>query len=208
VVWVRSNPFSSPKTGRLAVWVWLKIPDPGTQPPLRLAVEGRLNGETYYRPAEVGAKVGRATPPPLTNTWAPYLLRIDNLPTEVTDLRVAFDLMGQGEVWVDDVQVFDLWFDTTERNELLKRWAVANLKLGEGAVSQCDHILNGYWPEFLRRHVVVEEPRFAATTTPTGTGAPVTPEPDTEQGEPDEQPTSTSWLDRLKPKSMLPKWLR
>lgn len=199
VVWVRSHPFPVPKTGRLSVWVWLKIDQPDEQPPLRLAIEGRLNGQTYYRPAEVGAGSGAGGPPPLTGTWAPYLLRIDNLPTSgLTDLRVAFDLMGRGEVWIDDVQVFDLWFDKTERNELLKQIALANFHLGKGDAAQCARILEGYWPEFLRRHVLVDATQLADAPrddSPTPTAA---PGPVTESGE--EPKASTSWLQRLMPK--------
>jgi hypothetical protein len=78
---------------------------------------------------------------------------VDNLPPSVTDLRVAIDLMGAGQVSVDDVQVFDLWFERTERNELLKLSALANLYLGKGAALDCERLLHGYWAEFLRRNV-------------------------------------------------------
>ena len=81
---MRSNSFPAPATGRLSVWVWLRIDDPAKQPPLQLAVEGRLDGQPYYRPARVGASDERLDepPPPLATTWAPYLVRIDDLPRE------------------------------------------------------------------------------------------------------------------------------
>jgi hypothetical protein len=200
VVWVRSNSFLVPRTGRLSVWVWLKIDRVEEQPPLRLAVEGRLNGQTYYRPAEVGAKVGHSNPPPLTQAWAPYLLRIDNLPTSgLTDLRIAFDLMGKGEVWIDDVQVFDLWFDKTERNELLKQIALANFYLGKGELVQCARILDGYWSEFLRRNMTVEQNQLANVPR---LDKPDQAPPPAPEGTAKEKPkASTSWLQRIKPKS-------
>ena len=164
VAWVRSNSFPAPATGRLSVWVWLRIDDPAKQPPLQLAVEGRLEGQPYYRPARVGAGDDRLgePPPPLTTTWAPYLVRIDDLPARgLTDLRVAIDLMGPGEVWIDDVQVFGLWFDKNERNELLKKIALASFYLGQGEVVECDQVLRGYWPEFLRRYVPIDDTQLA-----------------------------------------------
>src|SRR5206468_3661967 len=54
VVWIRSDVIATPTTGRLAIWVWLKTPDPRRQPKLRLAIEGRLDGQPYYRRANVG----------------------------------------------------------------------------------------------------------------------------------------------------------
>jgi hypothetical protein len=198
VVWVRSNPFPAPATGRLDVWVWLKIQDPDRQPPLQLAIEGRLNGEPYYRPARLGAPAaGGGTPPPLGTTWEAYMVRVDDLPTQVTDLRVAVDLMGAGEVWVDEVQVFDLWFDATERNELLKLSALANLYLGKGAAVDCQRIIRSYWGEFLRRHVPLSDPPLAR-------------HPAADQQADDEPPeASTGWLQRLIPRApKLPRLLR
>jgi hypothetical protein len=209
VVWVRSNPFPTPTTGRLAVFFWLKIDDPERQPRLQLAIEGRLNGEAYYRPARVGAASNsdRSPPPPLTDSWAPYLVRVDNLPPSVTDLRVAIDLMGAGQVSVDDIQVFDLWFDRTERNELLKLTALANLYLGKGAAVDCERLLRGYWAEFLRRNVPPDEVQLAGQTAPSPSvpGAPASAPSD--PTEPPREP-STSWLQRVVPKPQMPKLFR
>ncbi|MCL4678162.1 MAG: hypothetical protein KJ017_06165 [Alphaproteobacteria bacterium] len=209
VVWVRSNPFPTPTTGRLAVFFWLKIDDPERQPRLQLAIEGRLNGEAYYRPARVGAASNsdRSPPPPLTDSWAPYLVRVDNLPPSVTDLRVAIDLMGAGQVSVDDIQVFDLWFDRTERNELLKLTALANLYLGKGAAVDCERLLRGYWAEFLRRNVLPDEVQLAGQTAPSPSvpGAPASASSDPTV--PPREP-STSWLQRVVPKPQMPKLFR
>ena len=190
VVWVRSNPFPTPSTGRLDLWVWGRIADPQRQPPLQLAIEGRLNGEAYYRPARLGkALAGGATPPPLGTQWEPYLIRIEDLPSQVTDLRVAIDLMGPGEVWVDEVQVFDLWFDANERNELLKLSALANLYLGKGAALDCERITRGYWGQFLARHVPLHDPPLVQHTGSEDEPQELDPEP----------ATSTGWLQRLLP---------
>jgi len=206
VAWVRSNSFPTPPTGRLSVWAWLRIDDPNKQPPLQLAIEGRLDGQTYYRPARVGAGDDRlGSPPPLTAEWGWYLVRIDDLPTHgLTDLRVAIDLMGPGDVWIDDVQVFDRWFDKTERNELLKKIALANFYLGKGEVVQCEQVLRGYWPEFLRQYVPIDENlplevADADRAKPVGTSTQA----------PDGSDTSPSWLKKMVPKPpKLPTWFR
>lgn len=206
VAWVRSNTFPPPPTGRLSVWVWLRIEDPSKQPPLQLAIEGRLDGQTYYRPARVGAGDDHLGPPPPLNTdWELFLVRIDDLPTRgLTDLRVAIDLMGAGEVWADDVQVVDLWFDKTERNELLKKIALANFYLGKGEVAQCEQVLRGYWPEFLRRYVPLGETPLAEVADAERArleGRPAAP--------PNDSTPATSWLKKMVPKPpKLPTWFR
>lgn len=206
VAWVRSNSFAAPATRRLSVWAWLRIDDPDKQPPLQLAIEGRLDGQTYYRPARVGAGDDRlGPPPPLTTDWGWYLVRIDDLPTYgLTDLRVAIDLMGPGDVWIDDVQVFDRWFDKTERNELLKKIALANFYLGKGEVALCDHVLRGYWPEFLRRYVAIDENQVAAAPAADRSRPEALPAPAAE-----DSGTSPSWLKKMVPKPpKLPTWFR
>jgi hypothetical protein len=115
-------------------------------------------------------------------------------------LRVAIDLMGPGEVWIDDVQVFDLWFDKNERTELLKKIALASFYLGKGEVVECDQVLRGYWPEFLRRYVPIDETQLAELDRS---------KPDAEPPVPDESDASPSWLKKMVPKPpKLPTWFR
>lgn len=159
VAWARSAPFTPPKTGRVSVWVWLKTADAGRQPPLRLAIEARHEGKVYYKYAHVGAGENA---PRLGTRWSDYLFQVDDLPVEeLTELRVGFDLMGPGEVWIDDVQVFDLWFYDNERDELLKSVALADLQLGKGRLNECRRFLESYWPRYLMRHVA--RPTVAAS---------------------------------------------
>lgn len=206
VAWVRSNPFPAPKTGRLSVWMWLRIRNVNEQPPLQLAVEGRLNGEPYYRPAPVGANDGRwrIPPTPLPDRWQkPYLVRVDDLPTSgLTDLRVAVDLMGKGEVWVDDIQVFDLWFDETEINQLITRSGLAKWQLNKGEVVKCERFVRSYWAEFLRRHVKSQAPQMAEIQEPGNRYQPQPPTNDTPGT--DQQDEPKSWLKKITPK--LPFW--
>jgi len=160
--WVRSKPFDSPKTGRLAMLVWLRIADPKSQPVVRLALEAKHHGSPYYRPAPVG----KSTDIPLHEEWARYYVPFDNLPTTgLSELRVGIDLMKPGEVWVDDIQLFDLPFTGSEQIELRKMIGQARLDLDNGRVSDCARLLDSYWPRFLIQHVdpvhvnIVTEPR-------------------------------------------------
>ncbi len=85
-----SHPFAPPPTGRLSMSVWLHVADAGHQPPLRLALEGKLNGRDYYRFAPIGlAPVGQQSCP-IAPQWAQYVFQVDDLPLEgLTSLRRA-----------------------------------------------------------------------------------------------------------------------
>lgn len=155
VVWVRSEPVPTPSTGRIAVWAWIKVRDPSQQATLRLAIEGKLDGKTYYRYASVGNDSKGST---LQSDWTQYWFQIDDLPSQgLTDLRVGFDMMGAGEAWIDDVQLFDLWFYDNERDELIKHIGLADFNLSNGRLRDCERFLDGYWPRFLQRHVPLDQ---------------------------------------------------
>ena len=151
--WVRSAAFQPPPSGRLFVWVYLRVDDATQQPPLRLSLEARHHGKTYYR----WSPVGRHSPGiKLQENWAEYILPVDNLPPDgLTNMSIGFDLMGKGEVWIDDVRCYDLSFMFSERNELSKMIANCSFHLREGRVSDCARVLDSYWPRFLREHVAI-----------------------------------------------------
>ncbi len=80
-----SQPIAPPRTGRLAVWVRLRIADAEAQPPLRLAVEARLRGREYYRHAPVGqgANVVKLTAPGPITCSPSTICRLKVWPTSV-----------------------------------------------------------------------------------------------------------------------------
>jgi hypothetical protein len=177
-VWIRSSPIPTPTTGRIQMTAQIRVADPAKQPQLRLAIEGRLDGQVYYRRLNFGAaeNAGDFVAGLLGRTWTSCTISRINLPMSgLTDLRVGFDLMGEGEVWIDDVQVQDLWLDQREADELLIRSSTARLQARDGALQDCRLLVDGYWPSFLRRNVKLPESREAApqiAATP-----PVLPDP-------------------------------
>ena len=83
-----------------------------------------------------------------------YSFPLDYLPGEgLSELRLGFELLGAGEVWVDDVQIFDLAFSEAERYELSKLISLASVVLEKGQLADCSQLLDGYWPQFLVSHV-------------------------------------------------------
>jgi hypothetical protein len=203
-----SRPMPVPTTGRLSMSVWLRIADGKEQPPLRLAVDGKLNGRDYYRFAPVGRLPdGPPAGVVLGAQWAQYIFQVDDLPLEgLSALRARIDLMGEGEIWVDDVQMFDLAFSRPELIELSKIITLADAKLQNGQFSDCIHLLEGYWPRFLDENVSlptdVPSQTKAAAKLADGpaakTAAPQEPPP--------ENTDRTGLFDRVK--SILPEKLR
>ena len=154
-VWIRSNTFSGPKTARLSISVWLRTNQAGSQPPLRLAVEGRSNRTDYYR----FGSVGRLSPDPNMNQidskWKRFAVHFDDLPIEgLSDVRVGFDLMGPGEVLIDNVQLYDRWFDENDAKAITQILASTGPLLSKPeTIDSCRRLLEGYWIQFLDRYV-------------------------------------------------------
>ncbi len=164
---VRSQPFPAPKTGRLSMHVWLRRPPTGPQPSLRLAIEGQLYGQPYYRFASVDAPV--LPTEEVVSEWAPFVLHIDDLPDDgLTDLQVRFDLMGPGTIWLDDVELYDLSFTRAEQRQTSKVIALADLQLREGRLTDCWQTLDRFWPRYIRKYVTAEPSELASLPTSLG----------------------------------------
>ena len=188
-----SRPFTTPGTGRLAISVWLRVANPAQQPPLRLALEGNLHGRVFYRCAQVGQAPAGGPAVPIFPQWGRYVSQVDDLPLEgLTSLRVRFDLMGPGEVWIDDIQLYHLLFSRAEMVELSKLITLADVKLQSRQIGDCLQLLDGYWPQFLEENVPL----------------PPTPPSETAKDRPPEEkpPERTGWFDRMK--EWLPKSVR
>jgi hypothetical protein len=171
---LRSNPFAAPATGRLSVAMWLRTPDRKGQPGVRLALEAKTDAGGYLRYATLGAGAPAAQ---LNEQWAQFIFQVDDLPVEnVTDVRVRVDLLGAGEVWLDDVQLYDLAFAENERVELTKIITLASYKLQAGQVADCARMLESYWPQFLLANVpLVQKPQAVARREKAETAPPQEP---------------------------------
>lgn len=192
-----SQPFTMPSTGRLSMAVWLRVADTNRQPPLRLAMAGKYQGRDYYRFAPIGQPPGPGQPStPITDQWKPYVFQVDDLPLEgLTSVRMRFDLMGPGEVWIDDVQLSGLAFNKSEFVELSKLITLAEMKLQNGQIGDSLRLLEGYWPRFLEEHVPL----------PAGTAQWDAPPPKPRPAE-EPPPERSGWLNRVK--DMVPNSLR
>ena len=153
---VRSNQFSPPVTGRLSVFVWLKMSE-DFEGPLRMGIEGKHRDQTFYRYGQVPGK----------SDWKIFEYQINDLPlSDLSPLAIRFEHAGRGKVWIDDVVVSELYFSENERKELSRIITQAHFALTGGKYAECGRLLDGYWPRFLQRHVplpaatVATRPRF------------------------------------------------
>jgi hypothetical protein len=173
-----SQPFKAPETGRLKIWVSLRCDDQARQPPLRVALVGRYNDADFVRFVHAGAIAG-AGPSQLEiqTQWRWHQVVVNDLPLEgLSPLQLRFDLMGEGEVWVDELLFQDLWFYQRERKGLIKMINPAKSKLGKGEVGDCVALMEAYWPRFLMTHVPPAQVPVATPTVSTPASRPKRPE--------------------------------
>ena len=190
VAWVRSERLPLPTTGRITIQALARTPQTGTQPPLRFSVDLLTDGRTEqkildpYRYAPLGRDVDRfgqptgKEVPALPTAWSetPFLAQIDDLPVQgATHLTIGFDLMGPGEVWIDEVRVYTSYFQVSEQRELLKQVATANAQLERGKLIESQRYLESYWPRFLLEQIPAQR-RLAQSTRPTTLPASTTPD--------------------------------
>ncbi|HEX4149575.1 MAG TPA: hypothetical protein VHY20_11335, partial [Pirellulales bacterium] len=193
-VHLTSVAFAPPPTGRLSVSAWLRVADQQPAVPLRIVVQGLGPGQSYIRYASL---TEGSTDGPVTDAWTRHVFQVRDLPEGLSGVSVHFELAAAGEVWIDDVRVFDLEFSDNERIELSKLIALAEYKRTSGEVSDCLRILEGYWPRFLSSYVpqstipLAEKPAKPAV------------EPDIEPAEVERRP---GMLDRVR--RLVPDWWR
>ena len=83
-----------------------------------------------------------------------FVLQVDDLPVATLEsMRVRFDLLGPGRAEIDDVRVFDLAFDESQRVQLTRAISLLDRDWKEGLFAACIAGLEGYWPSFLESFV-------------------------------------------------------
>ena len=154
-VWIRSNQISLPTTRRLSVSVWLKTND-AADPPARIAIEGTSDNDDFYRYEPIVTEAnGQA---PLDGSWRKFVAHFDDLPDDLSDFRIGFDLLGAGQLSIDEVQIFDRWFDENDSVAMTQLLASAGSRLNnEAAIDSSRRVLENYWVQFLDHYIGREE---------------------------------------------------
>lgn len=143
-----SNPFEIPNTGRVAVSGWYRLQAQQPDSRLYLSVEFNVPG---------GVRRLHQSLPPTAGEWTECELVLDELAAvEDTQLRVQLHLTGRGEAAVDDLELFDLQFDTQTRIDLAKRVFAAKTALEKKQYVDCLRLIDGYLPRYLLANVPSE----------------------------------------------------
>jgi hypothetical protein len=155
-----STPYPAPRTGLLKVAVWLRTADVDRQPALWLSLEGRAGGQSYVRKAPVGQGPDARR---LKAEWTEYWFAFPELPAEgVSPLRLRFQLERPGDVWVDDIRLFDLeGLSDKQALALVMSIQLAQFKLEKRQFADCQQLLEGYWPRYLTAHVPLAQQPLA-----------------------------------------------
>ncbi len=138
-----SPTFASPQLGRLQVRAWLRAADASRESPLQVVVEGLLDGEPFERRQSCGN---------ISDAWIERQFEFTDLPSEgVEVIRVRFEMLVAGQVWVDDVSLVAAGFRPAEMAELAKILQLASDRLQAGQLRDCQTLMEGYWPQFIER---------------------------------------------------------
>ncbi len=165
---IRSAPFVSPESNRLAVQFLAKSMVPKTaknskaankkdpRPGLRIVVE--RNGSEI-----VGWETTDFRTESMNQGWLKVILPVHELPVQKQgtadggprDLTLRFDVLPDADVQIDDVRVFDtLLLNADELRALSnKKISLPDYMRRKGFYGDCNRFLNSYWPQYLMRFI-------------------------------------------------------
>lgn len=203
---VQSDPFSLPATGQLGMMVFARCNAANPATELRLVCEWENRGQRDRREAKV--KCAQLVRP--NQEWDPRPLAIpySDLPLDSQGtMRIVFELNGPGEIWLDNVTMYDLLFPLTwytnsqaEKLQLVKLTGFAENAFERDQITDCLQLLDGYWPRFVMAYrppsaqkIAVRPPVPAAAAPPVQQQAPAAAPP-ANQG----QQAAPSVMDRIK----------
>ncbi len=176
VVW--SSPLTGPRTGRLFTAAFVGIPNGSTSLPLHCVLNAKHQGQPLYRSFRLEPMVLpllTKTPPINGVRWQKVVVPFDRLPQEHLDeLRIGFEMVGPGTVWIDDVGLYQVAFTKEEQAELYRLVSVADFRCSSDRISDLFTLMEGYWPRFLTEHVPLPAPIASAPPAPVvATGSPM-----------------------------------
>lgn len=150
--WVRSPYLPSRGTGRLSVLISMKATEDQPVPKVRLSIDGMSNGSEYYRFGSFSAEATQTEAARIGKAWKVFAVHFNDVPTDIQKLRVGLDVVGKGTVLVDNVQVFDRWFDAQDKEALTKIVSLAAHNISTGDYLKAHNLMNSYWPRFIEAY--------------------------------------------------------
>ena len=143
--WMVSAPIQPPGTGRLAVSLQARaLADGGPPPQLRLAIEGRRQGQPFRRSVVLT--------PPADGHWQsePLWMEVPDLGSDdLQQVRLTVDLLSAGKVWIDDIKLYDFFLTDDERADLQSRTFLAVERMRRGDLTAAARLLDSLWGRYL-----------------------------------------------------------
>jgi hypothetical protein len=206
---VVSEMFAPPRTGRLFITVWVGIQENASELPLRMTLTGKINEQDYSSTADIGPAIWSqiSQVQPVNGVrWHYIVIPFYDLPLSgFHSLQLRFELLHDGVVWLDNVQLYQLaFFSEAENRALMQLVSVAAFRLNKDRISEALAILDGYWPRLLQECLPdVEQIQRQKTRTQTAEVKKTAETPPTDQ-EKDKKDTPSGFLGRVK--QWLPDW--
>ena len=165
-----SQPFAAPTSGRLCIQISLGVKSDARELPLEVCLTGRKNGVPYVRRLAIGEaflkKIQKQKIRQVDSgvVWHTDVILFDQLPLDgLEGLSLCFELVGRGEVWLDQIQLYRLAFATTEQTELMKFMNMVEYRASKGRVVDVMFMLDNYWSALLRDQLPDDSQELAAT---------------------------------------------
>ena len=93
----------------------------------------------------------------LETKWKRFAVHFDDLPSSLMDLRIGFDVVGEGVVEISQVELFDRWFDNGDAKRITQLLASADEMLRHPAqFDRCRRLLAEPWAVFLDDHFLLK----------------------------------------------------
>ncbi|MBQ7109605.1 MAG: hypothetical protein IJO06_00130 [Thermoguttaceae bacterium] len=180
---VVGQPFEAPTTGRLCAQICFGVPVDATSLPLRVCLTARLDGEPYSRQVLVGPtilerarRVADESRPDDGVVWVRDVILFERLPLAgLSETSLRFDLLGAGDVWIDEVKLFKLAFSDDEQKALTRLVGIAEYRVSQERVLDLLQFLDGYWPRALREQIPDDSPLLESRRRITNAVGPVAP---------------------------------
>ncbi|MDR2704541.1 MAG: hypothetical protein LBC02_02065 [Planctomycetaceae bacterium] len=171
---ILSEPFEAPTTGQLFISLYAGIDENVTEKPGSLPLEVILSAQTQSEPLFLAYRVEPVFLPFLVKSlpqhgvrWYRVIVPFTQLPaTGLNDFRIGFRLFGAGTVWIDDITLYRMTFTSNEIKVLQQIALAANSRCSSDRVSDLLSILEGYWVQYLFRHIPVSSTPISSTSIP------------------------------------------
>ena len=174
---IASQPFAVPPTGQIALTAYVKAVNVDKDSELRLVIEevGASNAPRF-----VALSAARLLQDHKQRDWNGYQFGVEDLPLDSTaKMRIRFELVGKGEIWIDNIELYDLvypldLYETESQQQVLalvQHLQQTRTALNEQRYSDCLDQLDSYRSQFLLTYLPVmqEEPKPSQVAKPAKT---------------------------------------